>query len=103
MPRICPPVVSEETPDAKGLQEGFELLEHLVLTAAEHIRQNFPNPMIEGMLEPPRFFLLAHIAPYLVNLCGLYAVNVHFHIAGMQMVDQGSIYRRESRSLFFSS
>src|SRR5262245_13371320 len=84
LPRVGSPVVSEETADAKGLQQGCELQEHLVLAAAEHVCQDFPRPVIAGMPQPPRFFLLAHIAPHLIDLRGLYPADAYCHLTGMQ-------------------
>src|SRR5262245_4759037 len=103
MPGIRPPMIGKETRDAERLQEGFELQEHLVLATATHIPQDFPRPVIEGMPQPPGFFLLAYVTPHFVGLCGLYPANAYFHFAGMQAVDQRSVYRREGRPLLFNS
>src|SRR5882762_4445965 len=97
------PVICIVARDAKGLQQGSELQEHLVLSTTKHLRQDFPCPMIDGMPQPPWLFLFTHKAPHFIDLCGLYPTNAYCHVAGTQAVDQGSIYRCEDRPFQFNS
>ena len=46
---IRSPMIGEETRDAEGLQQGFELQQHLVLAATKDLRQDLSGPVINGM------------------------------------------------------
>ena len=96
-------MIGQETSDAKGLQQGFKLQKNFVSAMAKDIRQDFPCPMIEGMPQPAGLFLFPHKTPHFIDLCGLYSANAYCHGARMQAIDEGSMYRREGRPLFFNS
>ncbi len=91
---------SEETSDAKGLQQGFERQDHLVLAATNYVRQDLSRPVIDGRPQSSWFFLFAHEAPPFLDLRFVYPLNAHGHGVGVQGADQGDIYRCEGWPFF---
>ena len=62
MPLIGAPSIGVKCRDAKGLEQGFELEENVVLTPSEHIRQDFARVMIDRLPNQLRFSLLTVVA-----------------------------------------
>ena len=68
MPLVSPPAVGIKTGDAKRGQERFELEKDVVLTPPEHIRQDLPRVVVNGMPQPARIGFAAHVTPHFVQL-----------------------------------
>ena len=103
MPCVRPPMISKEARDPKGLQESFQQQEYLVLAPAKDIRQDLSGPVINGMPQPARLFLLAHKALPFSDLGVLDPVDTDFYVAGAQCVHEWGVDGREGRSFFFNS
>ena len=80
VPGVCPPIIGKEARDAKGLQQGFELQEHLVSATTKAVRQDLSGPVINGGPEPARLLLLPDKAPHCVDFSGLPPLNAPFSI-----------------------
>jgi hypothetical protein len=68
MPLVGPPPVGVKLCDAKWGQQLLELQEDVVLPSSEHLRQDLPCVMINGMPQPPGLRCLRDIRPHLVAL-----------------------------------
>ena len=68
MPRVGPPAVGVKLRDAKWCQQRLELQEDVVFSSTEHIRQNLPRVVINGVPQPARVRFTAHVTPHLVQL-----------------------------------
>ena len=79
MPGVRSPLIGTEAWDPKGLQPGFELENHFVLTAAKHLRQDLAGPVIKGMPPPTWSLLLAHETPHFVDLRSLHGFVANLH------------------------
>ena len=82
MPDVRPPMIGEEPYDPKGVPQGLELEEYLVLAPAKYLRQDLAGPVIKGMPQPAWLVLRAHAAPHFVDLRSLHAVNAHLSVLG---------------------
>jgi hypothetical protein len=80
MPCLRSPMSGEETRDAAGLQEGFEVQHHLGLAVTKDVRQDLSGPVLNGMPQPAWLLLLAHEAPPFVDLRGLHSVNATSYV-----------------------
>jgi len=68
MPLVGPPAVGVKTGDAKRGQERFELEQDVVLTPPEHLRQDLPCVVVNGMPQPAQIGFAAPITPHFVQL-----------------------------------
>ena len=99
MPRVRPPMIRIKVPEAKGLQQRFQLQKDLILATPEDISQNRTRGVIDRMPEPPWFFLLANKTPHFIHLSFTGSLNVHVDLIGIQRAEQGRVDRLQS--LFF--
>ena len=67
-PGVTAPVVGVIFLDVENLQLGHQLLADLVLAASEDKRQGYSRRRVNGPPQPSRVFLVADIAPLLINL-----------------------------------
>ena len=91
LPRIRAPVISVKAFDPKRFQELLQLLQHCILAPAKDICQDCAAVMIDGVPEPPRFFLLAHLRPHFVDLRRFNSANSHFHVVGLPPLQEPSV------------
>ena len=68
MPLVGSSAVRVKLCDAKRLQELSELQKDVVLPSSEHIRQDLPCLMINGVPQPAWMRFAAHVTPHFVQL-----------------------------------
>src|ERR687895_1247225 len=81
MSRVRTPIIRVKSPDAKRLQQRFQLQTYLVLAPAKDIRQDRAGPVIDGMPEPPLLLLLPHKAPHFIDFGVIDPTNDDVHAA----------------------
>ena len=68
MPLIGPPTIGVKLCDAKRCQQLLKLQEDVILSPAEHIRQDLPRVMINSVPQPAWTCFAAHVTPHFVEL-----------------------------------
>ena len=66
MPLVGPPAVGVKLRDAKRCQQLVELQEDVVLPSSEHIRQDLPRVVINGVPQSAWIRFAAHVTPHFV-------------------------------------
>ena len=68
MPLVGPPAVGVKFRDTKRCQQLLKLQEDIVFPSSEHIRQDPPRVVINGVPQPARVRFAAHVTPHFVEL-----------------------------------
>ncbi len=96
-------MVGEEAREAKRVEQGFELREHLILAATKDVGQDYSSPVIQGMPPPAWLFLLAHLTPHFIGLGSLDSPDADLDVTGIQGIHKRGIPRAEGPPFFFNS
>jgi hypothetical protein len=97
MTRICPPAVCVVSSDTKRLQQGLQAEKNFVLTPTEHIGQDLPCVMVDGVPEPAWMGFLAHVTPHIVTLCAQPTRRLQFVRTGYLHRDRLGLRVRQYR------
>src|SRR5215470_14937860 len=74
---VCAPMLRMIAPDPTRLQQRFQPQKHIILAAAQDIRQDGSRTVIDGMPEPSWLLFLTDKAPHFVHLGFASAFHVH--------------------------
>ena len=77
------PRIGVIAPDAKRLEQPFQLQKHVVLPPATDIRQHLPRLVINRMPQLARRGLLRHVGPHLIDFGFLDPLDDHVHLVRM--------------------
>ena len=67
MARIGPPAIGKIARDTQGLQECFALYKNRVLPSSEHLRQDLPCVVINGVPQPAGVRFATHVTPHFIQ------------------------------------
>src|SRR5213593_1729309 len=79
---VRPPMIREKAGDPKGLQEGFQFQEHLILAATKDVCEDSAAPVVDSVPEPAWLLLAAHKAPHFINFGVLHSTDADGHAIG---------------------
>jgi hypothetical protein len=102
MPGVRAPSIGVIAPDAKRLEQPFELQKHLILRPATDIRQDFARLVIKRMPQPALLVLLPHLGPHLIDFRFINSLDHHVYIIRMQGFEELLVHQAERRPFFFN-
>jgi len=103
MTRVRAPRVCIIPRDAKRFSQRLEFEKHFIFAAPQDIREDVTTAVIDRVPEPPRFALLAHVGPPLIDFRVLNALDHHVPFARVQRIEERSVPRGERRLFFFNA
>src|SRR5215475_3530540 len=103
MTAIGPPIIRVIVRDPQGLQQRFQLPEHVVCAPAQ-TRGPYPTaPVLDGLPQPPLLVLLAHKGPQFIDLRFIRTPDNALHVPGRQGVEPGFVDTDERRCFLCNS
>ena len=100
---VGPPIIRIKSRHAEGLQPFFELLKNDIFSVAKDVGEDGSGGMINGMPQPALLFLLANIAPHLIQFSVFNLMNMNGNFTRLETFQYPVVDRFKTGFFFLIS